>query len=49
MFLIDVGGKKATRDVVMENAALRERLMATEWRNDKFLKDAIMSGIDGSG
>jgi hypothetical protein len=45
MFLVDVGGKKATRDIVMENAALRERLMATEWRNDKFLKDAIMSAF----
>ena len=42
-FLLDVGGKRATRDVVSENALLRERLMANEWKNDKFLRDALMS------
>ena len=42
-FLLDVGGKRATRDVVSENAFLRERLMANEWKNDKFLRDALMS------
>jgi hypothetical protein len=42
-FLLDVGGKRATRDVVTENALLRERLMANEWKNDRFLRDALLA------
>jgi hypothetical protein len=32
---------------VAENALLRERLMANEWKNDRFLRDALTSAHSG--
>jgi hypothetical protein len=40
-FTTGLGGKRPTRDAVLENITMRERLLATEWFGDDILRESM--------